>query len=41
MRRTIPVSKTQLEHPSLAENDPGPELGAALKRDFYYIITCH
>lgn len=41
MRRTNPVSKTELRCPSLAENDPGPESGAALKRDFYYIISCH
>lgn len=41
MRRTIPVSKTELRCPSLAENDPGPELGAALKREFYYLIICH
>lgn len=41
MRRTISVSKTELKCPSLAASDPGPELGAALKRDFYYVIICH
>lgn len=35
MRRTISVSNTELRCPSLAENDPGPELGAALKRHFH------